>query len=301
MVPPKIKVLLIFMPFMAVAFHLNAQDDLDSLLTKELGVKTEEVYATFKTTRIVNGHSVERVREGDLDFRIAHRFGTVKGGAYEFFGIDQSTSQFGLEYGVKDFLMLGISRATWQKTTSGLIKLSLLRQKTGEKSFPVSMSYISSVFVNGMKWSDESRDNYFTSRLSYLHQIAVARKFNSSLSFQVTPTLIHRNLAQGSEPNDIYAAGVGGRYKITVRSAIVGEYFYTFRKEIPEEYTDCFSLGFDIETGSHVFQIMLTNSQGITENNFIVYPAGKWKKGDLFIGFNICRFFTLKSEKKSLE
>jgi hypothetical protein len=278
--------------------NLNAQGELDSLLNKELGNETEEVLATFKTTRIINGHSVERVRQGDLDFRIAHRFGTVQGGAYEFFGIDQSTSQFGLEYGVKDYLMVGISRATWQKTTSGLLKVSVLRQRTGEKSFPFSLSYATSVFVNGLKWADDSRNNFFTSRLSYLHQIPIARKFNPSLSLQLTPTLIHRNLAQGDEPNDIYSLGAGGRYKITVRTAIVAEYFHTFRKDLPEMYNDCFSLGFDIETGSHVFQIMLTNSQGMTENNFIVYSTGKWNKGDLFIGFNICRFFTLKSDKK---
>lgn len=280
--------------------HLHAQGDLDSLLKASLGNSTEEVLATFKTTRIINGHSTERVRKGDLDFRVVHRFGSVKGGAYEFFGIDQSTSQFGLEYGLNDYIMLGISRATWQKTMSGLVKISLLRQKTGEKSFPFSLSYITSVYINGLKWADENRTHYFSSRLNYLHQMAIARKFSPAFSAQLSPLLIHRNLAPGEEANDIFAIGAGGRYKVTVRSAIVAEYYFlTGSQNLPAESHNCLSLGFDIETGSHVFQIMLTNSQGITENNFIPYTTGKWTKGDLFIGFNICRFFTTGASAKN--
>jgi hypothetical protein len=288
--------------FVAVfaALHLSAQGDLDSLLKASLGNPTEEVLATFKTTRIINGHSTERVRKGDLDFRVVHRFGSVKGGAYEFFGIDQSTSQFGLEYGLNDYIMLGISRATWQKTTSGLMKISLLRQKTGEKPFPFSLSYITSVFVNGLKWADETRTNYFSSRLNYLHQMAIARKLSPSFSVQISPLLIHRNLAPGEQTNDIFALGAGGRYKLTVRTAIVAEYYYVINSaNLATASSNCLSLGFDIETGSHVFQIMLTNSQGICENSFIPYSSGKWTKGDLFLGFNICRFFTTGASAKN--
>ncbi|PKP21053.1 MAG: hypothetical protein CVU05_07655 [Bacteroidetes bacterium HGW-Bacteroidetes-21] len=278
-----------------------AQDDLDSLLNAEMGNNTEYVQATFKTTRIINGHSTERVKQGDLDFRISHRFGTIQGGAYEFFGIDQSTSQFGLEYGIRDYLMVGVARATWQKTSSGLLKLSLLRQTRGAKTMPVSLSYVSSVFVNGLRWEDNMRKNYFTSRLAYLHQLPISHKLNTKWSFQISPTLIHRNMVKtSSESNDIYAMGVGGRYKLTVRSSINVEYFHTFNRTKTglSDFNNCFSVGFDIETGSHVFQIMLTNSQGITENNFVTSSSGKWRSGDLFIGFNICRFFTLNSKEK---
>lgn len=283
-----------------LALNLSAQGDLDSLLSASLGNPTEEVLATFKTTRIINGHSTERVRQGDLDFRVVHRFGSVKGGAYEFFGIDQSTSQFGLEYGVSDRIMLGISRATWQKTTSGLMKFSVLRQRTGEKSFPFSLSVVSSVFVSGLRWTDPGRTNYFSSRLSYFHQVALARKFNPALSLQLSPAVLHRNLAPGDESNDIYTLGAGGRYKLTVRTAVSVEYFYVINPPTLEQgRANCLSAGFDIETGSHIFQLMLTNSQGITENNFVPYSSGKWTKGDLFIGFNICRFFTTGAAAKN--
>lgn len=277
----------------------SAQGELDSLLQAELGNPTEEVLATFKTTRIISGHSTERVRKGDLDFRIAHRFGSIQGGAYEFFGIDQSTSQFGLEYGISDRLMVGIARATWQKTSSGLIKFSLLRQRSGEKSFPFSLSYVSSVFVNGLRWADESRTNYFSSRLSYLHQIAIARKMSPALSIQLSPVLLHRNLAAAGEKNDVIALGTGVRYKITVRTAVVAEYYQSFTSNGTDDHRNALSFGFDLETGSHVFQIMLTNAQGITENNFIPYTTGRWKTGDLFLGFNICRFFTTGIKNKS--
>lgn len=248
--------------------------------------------ATFKTTRLVNGHTVENVGKGVLDVRFNHRFGTVNKGAYEFFGLDNATTRIGFDYGITNNLMVGIGRSSYQKTFDAFFKIKLLRQSTGKRNIPVTVSYVPTIALMTLKWSDTSRKNYFSSRLSYTHQVVIARKFSEGLSMQLTPTYVHRNLATlESDPNDIWAAGIGGRQKISKRTSFDVEYYYQFNKE--KGTTNSLSLGFDIETGGHVFQLHITNSTGMTERNFITGTTGKWSKGDLLFGFNISRVFNV--------
>lgn len=270
--------------------------DLMAQLENEAAEKDAVNYttATFKTTRLVNGHTVENVGKGVLDVKISHRFGTLNKGAYELFGLDNATMRMGLDYGISKRLMVGFGRSTFQKTYDGFIKYKLLRQSTGKRKVPVTVSYVGTMAVMGMRWADTSRKNYFSSRLSYTHQLIIGRKFSEGVSLQVMPTYIHRNLATlASEPNDLYAMGVGGRFKLTKRLSFNAEYYYQIPDYKVEGTTNPLSVGFDIETGGHVFQLHFTNSTGMTERNFISGTTGKWQKGDVLFGFNISRVFTI--------
>jgi hypothetical protein len=270
--------------------------DLMAQLENEAAEKDAVNYttATFKTTRLVNGHTVENVGKGVLDVKISHRFGTLNKGAYELFGLDNATMRMGLDYGISKRLMVGFGRSTFQKTYDGFIKYKLLRQSTGKRKMPVTVSYVGTMAVMGMRWADTSRKNYFSSRLSYTHQLIIGRKFSDGISLQVMPTYIHRNLAAlASEPNDLYAVGVGGRFKLTRRLSFNAEYYYQIPDYKVEGTTNPLSVGFDIETGGHVFQLHFTNSTGMTERNFISGTTGKWEKGDVLFGFNISRVFTI--------
>jgi hypothetical protein len=126
----------------------------------------------------------------------------------------------------------------------------------------------------------------------------IARKFSDKLSLQLSPTMIHRNLVLTTEDeNDVYAIGTAGRYKLTKRTALNAEYFYVLPGETADNFYNSLSVGFDIETGGHVFQLHLTNSQGMIEKFFIPANAGRWSKGDIYFGFNISRVFSLKKKK----
>ena len=183
----------------------SQEEDLELLLEKEIEKTTELTIATFKSTRLINSHTIERMKKGDLDFRISHRFGEVNMGAYELFGLDYSSSYLAAEYGITDWLMAGIGRGTMQKTFHGFYKLSITRQSSGKKNMPVSVSLIQGVSINSLKWANPERSNYFYSRLSYIHQLLIARKFNSKLSLQMMPLLVHRNLVASKEDkNDLY-------------------------------------------------------------------------------------------------
>ena len=284
----------------------------DSLLVKTdeedllslLGGEEEQTYttATFKTTRIINMHSIENAAAGVMDFRISHRFGFINTGAYDLFGLDQALMRIGLEYGITDRLMVGFGRSNVNKAYDSFLKYKILRQGSGEKKIPISVSYFASAVCNTVKWSDPNRDNYFSSRMQYTHQLLIARKFNNDLSLQLTPTLVHKNLVPTlQDKNDILAMGFGGRYKLTQRFSVNGEYIYVLPNQITSTFYNSLSLGVDIETGGHVFQLHLTNSTSMLEPGFITESVGQWKKGGIHFGFNVSRVFTVKDKREKPE
>jgi hypothetical protein len=278
----------------------SSEEDLLSLLVGE----EDQTYttATFKTTRVINLQSVENAAAGVMDFRISHRFGFINSGAYDLFGLDQALMRFGLEYGVTDRLMVGVGRSNVNKAYDSFLKYKILRQGSGKHNIPISMSYFGSAVCNTVKWSDPNRDNYFSSRMQYTHQLLIARKFNKDLSLQIAPTLVHKNLVPTlQDKNDILAMGFGGRYKLTQRFSVNGEYIYVLPNQITSTYYNSLSLGVDIETGGHVFQLHLTNSTSMLEPGFITESVGQWKNGGVHFGFNVSRVFTVVDKRAKPE
>ncbi len=284
--------------FALLTVSLVAQDDLMDLLNENAVPEINFTTATFKSTRIMNGHSVERMPPGQLDFRISHRFGTVNSGPYEFFGLDQANIHFSLEYGIFDWMMIGVGRGTYEKTYDAFTKLTLLRQSSGARVMPVTVSFFTSAALSTYKWPDPDRTNYFSSRLSYTSQLLIARKMSQGVSLQLTPTYVHRNLvATELDPNDLWAVGAGGRLKLSKRISLNAEYFYLVNADntyMSNPVYNPLSVGVDIETGGHVFQLILTNSLAMIEKGFIGETTGRWLNGDIHVGFNISRVFTLK-------
>lgn len=275
-----------------------SQDDLMDMLNADTRPVTDYTTATFKSTRVLNGQSIERMKAHQLDFRISHRFGLLSGGAYELWGLDQSTVHFSLEYGINDWLMVGLGRGTYEKTFDGFTKVSLLRQSTGAITMPVSVSLFGSAALNSLKFTEASRTNYFSSRFSYTYQVLVGRKFGPKFSAQISPTVVHRNLVQTElDPNDTYSVGLGGRVKLSTHLSLNAEYFYVINPfyNYPSQKTyNPLSIGIDLETGGHVFQLMFTNSLAMIEKGFITETSGQWTNGDIHFGFNISRVFNLK-------
>jgi hypothetical protein len=269
------------------------EDDLLSLLGEEQ--TTNYTTASFKANRVINLHSLENLSSGELDVKISHRFGYLSGGLYELFGLDESTIRIGADYGITDRLMIGAGRSSYEKTYDGFIKFKLLRQSTGAKVMPVTLALFSSMAVKTLKPSDPDRENYFSSNLYYSFQMILGRKFSEAFSLQLSPTMVHRNLVETvEEKNDVFALGIGGRIKLNKRIALNGEYIYVFPNQIADQYHNSLSIGFDIETGGHVFQLHFTNSTSMIEKGFVAENEGSWGDGDVHFGFNISRIFNLK-------
>lgn len=273
----------------------KAQDDLLNMLDEQDSAHTEYAFATFKSTRVVNGHSVEMMSAKHLDFRIHHRFGRMNEGARTLWGLDQATVRFTLEYGITDRLMVGVGRSSYQKTAEGFVKYRLLRQSSGKVNMPVTVVYFGDMAIDTREWTRQDLTETFARRVAYAHQIHIARKFSEALSLQLSPTLVHRNLAPlEDDRNDIWALGTGGRCKLTKRTSFNAEYYWRLPDGTPNPYYNSFAVGFDIETGGHVFQLHLTNAISMTEKGFIAETGNDWGRGDILFGFNISRVFSLK-------
>lgn len=286
--------------FIFLSSAVFAQDDLMKMLEEETekDKKPDYATATFKTTRLINGHSVENVAEGVLDFRISHRFGYISGGAYELWGLDEASMRLGFDYGINRWLMVGIGRSTYQKQYDGFTKIKLLRQSSGSRSMPITLSAIGTIMYKSLKFDDPTRENYYSSNLYYSGQLLIARKFNESLSLQLMPTVVHYNLVErADDPNDLFSLGVGGRMKLSKRVSLNLEYYYQLSDYKFDGTKNSLSIGFDIETGGHVFQVYCTNSTGMTERTYIHESTGNFFEGDIRLGFTISRVFTLKKPK----
>jgi len=288
----------------AQADTTNGDTSLEKMLETDNKPKTEYVSATFKSTRIINGHSIENVGKGILDFRISHRFGTLNTGAQNFFGLDNATTKLGFDYGVTNWLMVGIGRSTYQKEYDGFVKAKLWRQRE-HKNLSFSVSYVGGMSIDSRPLSSFSipagDTYYFSNRLYYFNQLLIAHKFNNWLSLQVMPTHIHYNLIDSTkDKNDVFAIGVGGRIKLSNRIALTGEYYYTIDPLSTANGSpvhNALAFGIDIETGGHVFQLLFTNSTGISERTFIGQTTDSWSNNGIHFGFNISRVFTVVKPK----
>jgi hypothetical protein len=271
-----------------------SQEDLLSLLGEEEET-TNYAFASFKTNRVINLHSLENTSAGVLDIKISHRFGMVNTGFYELFGLDAASIRIGGDYGITDNLMVGLGRSSFEKTYDGFLKYRLLRQSSGAKTMPVTLSYFTSMAVIGTRWPNPARENYFSSRLFYTHQLIVGRKFNEAFSLQLSPTVVHRNMVETEEEkHDVFSMGVGSRLKLTKRMSLNLEYIYVFPDQLQEGYRNSLSIGLDIETGGHVFQLHFTNSTSMIEKGFITETTGDWTGGGIHFGFNVSRVFTIR-------
>ncbi len=282
------KMILILCLFISnIAF---AQDDLLEMLDST-NKTNNEISATFKASRIITMQSIESMKAGELNFRISHRFGRLNSGIEELFGMDQSNIYFGLEYGITNDFEIGIGRTPLEKTLNGYAKYKVLKQSD---NCWLSLSYFSGIDMKTNKFQYTGTD-YIADRMTFTQQLLIAHKFNEDFSLQLLPTFIHNNMVESAlDQNNIAAIGIGGRYKFTQRFSLNFEYAYVVRPSNTETtYKDPLSISFDLETGGHVFQIMLSNSPGMIERHYIAENTGDWLKGDIHIGFNITRPFSL--------
>jgi hypothetical protein len=279
-------------------FSVKGQDSLSTWLD-QIDTKSDYTLATFKSTRIINMHSVETVGKRTLDFRISHRFGNFNSGAQNFWGLDGGASiRLGLEYSYDGRLMGGIGRTSTGKMFDGFLKYRWIRQTEDDKT-PLSVTLLAAAYLTHEK--DPLKDvngfdkyQYFSNRMSYAYEVILARKFSPNFSLQIVPYFVHYNLVESiSDLNDMYGVQAGMRYKFTKRSAITAEYAYRINDYSRRDYYNSFGIGYELETGGHVFQVHITNSFGIVENQFLPYTDTKWNNAGIRLGFNISRVFTL--------
>lgn len=279
------KKLLFALCFLYATSGFAQEDLLSSLDSTQVVDKT--VTSSFKGLQIITLQSAKLPAEKEFYMVISHRFGSVKGGISEFFGFDSATTKIGGVYGVTNWLSASVSRHTLLKIYETSLKYRLANQTD---TFPVEIvGYNTIDFNSGLKKDDYPKIE-FADRLSFIHQLLISRKFSERLSLELAPTYIHKNLYNPAIENDNQLVlATGGRMKLTKRLSLNMEYGQNFNK--PSFYENPLSVGLDIETGGHIFQLIFSNSQSMTESGYLTTASGDWGKGDFFFGFNLYRVF----------
>ena len=221
-------------------FIVFSQDDLLGELNEEIK-EDRKVISVFKSLKVVNFETTKLANKKDFYLVISHRFGSVKNGIDDLFGLDQAVTQFKFIYGVNEWLNIGVARSSNQKKYGVHAKYRLKYQE--KNGFPVSIVGYNLITANTSLKDDVYPNINFEDRLSYTSQLLISRKFNDNLSLLLAPSFIHENLATRSfvqengstnfydEENNQFALGFGGRYKVSKRISLNIDYGLTFKQE----------------------------------------------------------------------
>jgi len=281
-------VALVVVPQFIFAQEDDLMRELDSLNQNE---KVFELPA-FKALQIGNMQSTKVVGKGDLYLVVAHRFGPVKDGVRELFGLDQANTKIQLLYGITPRLQLGLSRDSYEKTYSGTAKMKLYRQSD---KMPVNVALYGSIDINTFLQKSLYPGLKFFDRYAYTTQALVSRRLSENLSLELAPIYVRQNLLDLNYTKTYtynqFLLGIGGRNKFTKRMSLNADYVYNFNKNQNSLYKNSLTIGVDIETGGHVFQLLFTNSRASNDAAFLTETLGDWKKGEISFGFNLVRVF----------
>ena len=287
--------------FLAFFFPLLllAQND----LLKEIDDKSMESTANpaFKALKIVNFESTKLIGKGDFYLIISHRFDYLDQGIKEFFGLDNAFTQLKFAYGITDKFTIQAARSGFQKTYDLGLKYLIISQKTNGS--PVAIAFFNSLAAN----TELDKANYpsldFQDRLSYVSQLLISRKITDKLSLEVAPTFFHEGFLVEilDENNNVvtpnpqnknqFAVGIGGRYKLSKRLSLNMDYGAHLNRASQSVFKNPLSVGLDIDTGGHIFQVLFTNSKAMHEAGFLGHTTGDWGKGEISFGFNLIRVF----------
>lgn len=268
-------------------FSMFAQDDLLKDIDSTPTAKTK-IEAAFKGLKIVNLESTKLAAKGDFYFIVAHRFGSLKDGFEGAYGLDNAVTQLKFLYGVNDWFTVAAARSEQAYDFSG--KFMLQPQETN--GFPITIAAFTSLGFNNQLKENLYPKMKFEDRMIYVAQLLVSRKFNSKLSLELAPTFFHENFVMDdNQDNSQYAIGMGGRYKFAKRWSVNVDYAAHLNRSGTSPYKNPLSVGVDLDTGGHVFQMHFSSSQGMHEAGFLGNTTGDWTKGDIFFGFNLLRVF----------
>lgn len=246
--------------------------------------------AAFKGLKIVNFESTKLVAKKEFTLIVSHRFGSLENGFDNFFGLDEAVTRLNFVYGLSDGLNIGFSRSSFQKIYEFSLKYRLLRQQ--DNGFPLTVVGFNELLINTALDKVDLPLLEFKHRLSYVAQILISRKVNTNLSLELAPTFFHDNFVfLDEQDNSQFALGFGGRHKLGKRWSINLDYGWHLNRADNSPFKNPFSIGFDLETGGHVFQMHFTNAQGMNTNTFLGQGSGDWGDGNIYFGFNLSRTF----------
>lgn len=260
---------------------------------------------SFKDTRVITSHSVETLPAKKLDVRISHRFGDLageRGGWPNFYGLESAADVLiGADYGVTDKLTIGLNRTkgvgVMSRLVNSSIKYRIARQRRNAN--PFSVTVVGELSATTVTRSTDPNSilffDTFAHRLRYSSQILIATNINNRFTIQVSPGYVHRNIVAQFDENGFFNLGIQAKFQVNKGFAFIFDGTFNFRDtaELPGDFHIPLGIGFEFDTGGHVFQINLTNATGLATPDYLPNTTSDWSEGEFRLGFTISRLFNL--------
>jgi hypothetical protein len=283
----KITFLLFFLFSFGIAM---AQDDLLKELDTDSVGKKEIETAAFKGLQVCTMQSTKLASKGEWYFLVAHRFGDITEGFDNFFGLDNALTKIGGLYGATNWLTLGFSRQTYNRIYELTIKYKFANQEVN--GFPVTIVGYNTMDINSNLGEDEFPYLKSSNRFAFSTQLPISRKFSNAFSLELNPIYIHKNLYEPLfEKADNFLLALGGRHKISKRISLNAEYTFRLNAKETNFYHNPLTVGMDVETGGHVFQLVFSNSQPMNDVSYFTNATGITEGKGIYFGFNLYRVF----------
>lgn len=251
--------------------------------------EVKNIKNTFQGTRLVNEQSANLTDKGKLVLFIQHRFGAIDGGLYQLFGLDQATMRMGFEYGFGHNLNIGFGRSTFMKTYDLYGKARIAQQTS---AFPFTIAAVATGSVPTLRNFFPDEYNSFSDKLAGNLQLMIAKSF-SKFGVQIAPGYLSTGyLLQEQQNLSFFTLGLTSSVKLSDKVSANIEYLPHFNSDLTSPKP--LSLGVDIDTGGHLFQLILSNSQQMFSRGLYTSSMGDWSEGTLFFGFNLIREFRIK-------
>jgi len=278
---------LLILPLSLIAQDDDEKEDFNIV---NLIVKTKSKIErdAFDSGTLIESQTDKVYQKGTLEFVMNHRFGLVNNAPKDndLIGIwGAANIRLGLSYSLTDWANIGFGSTKDKRLQDFNYKFALLKQ-TKDNKFPVSVSYYGNFTIDARR-----KENFqFTSdRYSNFNQLIIARRFTRNFSALVSTGWSHYNVVENGLKNDMFSIGFGGKYKISPQTALTLDYTAPITSNNSIE--PGVSLGFEFVTGSHAFQVFITNYRGIVQQQNIMYNQNDFFNGDFAIGFNINRLW----------
>lgn len=300
-------ILLTFAMFKPTAF---AQEEATQDTTLQETPKPRPVRPAFESGLLFDAATTVVQPSKTLEFILQHRFGYMDetNKAKDFFGIwGASNIRVGLNYSFTDKLTVGIGTTKLKRLQDLQIKYKVIEQ-TRSNSIPVTVVLHEVVGVDSrdkLTWDQnpESPGYKFSNRMSYYTELLVSRRFDDHLSLQVGGAFTHYNCVDSTYDHDRISLAFAGRYKFSPQGSLIvaGDFPLDIKgikdfKKNADATTIIYnkpniSIGVEISTSTHAFQIYLASSQGILQQEDIMWNNHDFFKGGFMIGFNLTRLW----------
>lgn len=280
--------------FLILPLFSFSQDETKDSIVEKVVDKPER--PAFESSSLVDNQTNVLFNKNTLEVMMQHRFGPIDG-ENSLLGIYGSSNiRIGLSYSILDWVTVGYGITKKNITSDFSLKVGILQQTRSGRT-PLSLTYYGNVAIDGR--SGDANDGVFLTkqdRYSYFHQLIIAKRFSPNFSFQIAPSLSHYNAVDFGYENDRFALAFGGRYKISPQTSIIVDYSQplTNLEDDPDtglSYNNPgISFGVEFSTSAHVFQLFLTNYNGIVpQQNYMRNTNDFFSNGGALIGFNITR------------